>query len=154
MGDNKTIPHQGNNGFNTIVGAGANELLQGHKGNDVLIGEHGNDKINGGHEADYISGNWGADVLRGGHGADTFVFDGDYDQEVVKDFDGSEGDMLEFVLYGTGYASYDSAAIWNLAVQNGNDVTITLPGTDQVVVLHNTDLAELAVEMIEVTTIL
>jgi hypothetical protein len=34
--------------------------------------------------------------MGGGAGADTSVFDGDFDRDVVHDFDPSEGDRLEF----------------------------------------------------------
>jgi Ca2+-binding RTX toxin-like protein len=71
--------------FNLTVTAPAAGLdLKGTKGKDNLVGGDGDDTING---------RKGNDKLTGGDGADTFVFSKGHDK--VRDFDPSEGDMID-----------------------------------------------------------
>jgi Ca2+-binding RTX toxin-like protein len=68
-------------GPNTLLGAGGNDLLEGYGGNDSLNGGAGNDFLNGGAGNDTLVGGAGNDwfrdlggrnVLQGGDGADYF----------------------------------------------------------------------------------
>ncbi|MEL7037615.1 MAG: calcium-binding protein [Cyanobacteria bacterium J06592_8] len=54
-------------------------------GHDVLLGHGGNDTLQGGS---------GDDVLYGGEGADVFAFDSTNGIDIIRDFDGSEGDTI------------------------------------------------------------
>jgi len=66
---------------------GGNDTLNGGAGNDILYGQGGNDILIGGA---------GDDILYGGTGADTFVWQkGDIGQDVIKDFNASEGDRID-----------------------------------------------------------
>ncbi|WP_241194869.1 immunoglobulin-like domain-containing protein, partial [Pseudomonas fulva] len=77
----------GGNGNDILFGQGGNDILDGGKGNDILLGGSGNDTLIGGP---------GNDILIGGSGADTFVWKaGDYGNDVIKDFNRSEGDRID-----------------------------------------------------------
>ncbi|WP_146029760.1 Ig-like domain-containing protein, partial [Stutzerimonas stutzeri] len=66
---------------------GGNDILNGGAGNDILYGQGGNDILIGGE---------GNDILYGGTGADTFVWKaGDIGNDVIKDFNASEGDRID-----------------------------------------------------------
>jgi uncharacterized protein YegL len=66
---------------------GGNDILNGGAGNDILYGQGGNDILIGGA---------GDDILYGGTGADTFVWQkGDVGNDVIKDFNVSEGDRID-----------------------------------------------------------
>ncbi|HUE92939.1 Ig-like domain-containing protein, partial [Pseudomonas sp.] len=66
---------------------GGNDTLDGGKGNDILYGQGGNDILIGGE---------GDDILFGGSGADTFAWqNGDLGHDVIKDFNSSEGDVID-----------------------------------------------------------
>ncbi|MDE1467294.1 CAP domain-containing protein [Aurantiacibacter sp. D1-12] len=110
----------GKGSADTMYGDAGNDILRGDAGNDVLNGGAGADNLRGGTDDDILSGGAGTDVLYGnsgndtltggadrdvmfgGSGADTFVFaDGDMagtkfgDSERIRDFDTTEGDMLD-----------------------------------------------------------
>lgn len=133
-----------------IVGTDADENLQGYSGDDVLIGARGNDKLFGGFGEDYLSGNQGADTLFGGKGADIFVFDGDFDNDLVSDFSIRDGDRIEFVFYDSSQAGWTSDTMLEMCEQVGRHAQIELVGTDEAVVLKNTDVESLTAEMITV----
>ena len=83
--------------------------MDGGSGNDKLYGYWGNDTLIGG------SGN---DTLDGGDGADIFQFSFDDGQDIIKDFNASEGDKIHF--------KSDNNDSSNVAYSsNGNDTVIT-----------------------------
>ncbi|WP_409316489.1 LapA family giant adhesin [Pseudomonas sp. KCJK9016] len=85
--------HDGND---TLLGGAGNDILFGNGGNDVLDGGKGNDILLGGSGNDTLIGGQGNDILIGGSGADTFVWKaGDTGNDVIKDFNASEGDRID-----------------------------------------------------------
>ncbi len=94
----------GGNGDDVIDGQGGDDRLYGEAGNDLLQGGNGSDRLVGGDGDDTLMGGEGRDVLTGGNGADLFIFDirdaGDID--VIRDFNGAEGDQI--ILTGLGGA--------------------------------------------------
>ncbi|UWI62134.1 LapA family giant adhesin [Pseudomonas sp. BW7P1] len=85
--------HDGND---TLLGGAGNDILFGGGGNDVLDGGKGNDILLGGSGNDTLIGGQGNDILIGGSGADTFVWKaGDTGNDVIKDFNASEGDRID-----------------------------------------------------------
>ncbi|WP_445181324.1 LapA family giant adhesin [Pseudomonas sp. McL0111] len=85
--------HDGND---TLLGGAGNDILFGSGGNDVLDGGKGNDILLGGTGNDTLIGGPGNDILIGGSGADTFVWkSGDTGNDVIKDFNASEGDRID-----------------------------------------------------------
>ncbi|MBV2133404.1 tandem-95 repeat protein, partial [Pseudomonas sp. MAP12] len=72
----------------------ARTILGGSTGSE-LSGSAGNDYINGGAGNDTLIGDEGDDILLGGTGSDSFVWKaGDTGNDVIKDFNASEGDRL------------------------------------------------------------
>ncbi|MEE4464244.1 calcium-binding protein, partial [Azotobacter chroococcum] len=88
-----------------VQGSDFADTLTGSSGNDVLIGGQGNDTLIGSAGDDILIGGAGDDTLTGGDGADTFIWRaGDTGNDVVTDFDPSEGDTLDLsdLLQGAG----------------------------------------------------
>ncbi|POA43160.1 large adhesive protein [Pseudomonas sp. MPR-ANC1] len=85
--------HDGND---TLLGGAGNDILFGSGGNDLLDGGKGNDILLGGTGNDTLIGGQGNDILIGGSGADTFVWkSGDTGNDVIKDFNASQGDRID-----------------------------------------------------------
>jgi uncharacterized protein YegL len=85
--------HDGND---TLLGGAGNDILFGSGGNDVLDGGKGHDILLGGTGNDTLIGGQGNDILIGGSGADTFIWkSGDTGNDVIKDFNASEGDRID-----------------------------------------------------------
>ena len=99
---NAAIEGTGNARNNHIFGNAASNTIMGLLGDDVLDGGAGTDSIDGGEGNDRIIGGIGEDILTGGAGADEFRFkDGDLRVkgsriETIMDFNGDEGDVLDF----------------------------------------------------------
>ncbi|WP_248738734.1 immunoglobulin-like domain-containing protein [Pseudomonas sp. MWU12-2029] len=100
--------HDGND---TLLGGAGNDILFGGGGNDVLDGGKGNDILLGGSGNDTLIGGQGNDILIGGSGADTFVWKaGDTGNDVIKDFNASEGDRIDLrdLLQGESGSTIDN----------------------------------------------
>lgn len=130
----------------------ANRFLGGINSDTIAAGR-GNDMILGGAGNDYLSGNQGLDTLTGGDGADIFVMDGDFDQDVIIDFDPASGDTLEFITYATHQAGWTGADILSFATQQADGVLITLPQSDERVALLGVTLSDLTPSMFVVTSL-
>lgn len=142
--------HIGGENADIFVGDMSANRFYGGEGADVIAAGRGNDLILGGGGSDYISGNQGLDTLTGGEGADTFVMDGDFDQDVVTDFDPAAGDTLEFITYATHQTGWTGADILSFATQQADGVLITLPQSDERVALLGVHLSDLTAEMFSV----
>ncbi|ELS25538.1 putative outer membrane adhesin like protein [Metapseudomonas furukawaii] len=112
-----TTTLQGTTGSDSLMGSSQADLLQAGDGDDVLNGGAGNDTLFGGEGKDLLIGGQGDDILWGQGGADTFVWkSGDAGvagapaQDVVKDFNMSEGDRLDLsdLLQGETNATIDN----------------------------------------------
>lgn len=112
-----------------MVGNGGVDDLEGGSFDDQLFGGDGpalpTDKENtyDGYsrewegDDDYLDGGAGSDLLVGGAGADLFRFgEGEAEGDVVRDFDGAEGDRLDFTDFGYGatFLKLDDAH-WEIA---------------------------------------
>lgn len=70
--------------------------IYGDERGQVMTGGRGDDSISGGMADDTIVGGIGSDTLTGGGGADTFIFDeGDDANDVISDFNPTEGDRID-----------------------------------------------------------
>ena len=72
-----------------FAGAG-NDRLTGTKNSDLLFGQDGNDTLDGGNGDDILNGGAGDDYLsNSGHknGNDTYIFSGDYGNDVIYEYD-------------------------------------------------------------------
>ncbi|WP_419895987.1 hypothetical protein [Roseomonas sp. USHLN139] len=100
-----------NDGVNTLLGGGGNDILHGGDLADTLSGGAGNDTLYGGAGNDILAGGEGADILDGGDGIDTADYSGSQLavsvnlQDLVQGIGGAEGDQLiniENVIGSTG----------------------------------------------------
>jgi Ca2+-binding RTX toxin-like protein len=80
---------------NVFVGTDIDEVYFGEGGDDYIFGGLGNDDLHGGAGVDIVRGSDGNDIiagdsgddyLYGGIGRDRFVFDGNFDRDIVQDF--------------------------------------------------------------------
>ncbi|MDH6231582.1 VCBS repeat-containing protein, partial [Mesorhizobium soli] len=76
----------GSDNNDLLVGDSANHILDGGPGNDILIGGAGNDLLIGG---------LGQDTLTGASGADTFKLDSLDIKDLITDYNGGEGDVID-----------------------------------------------------------
>ena len=143
----------GGNGTDVFIGDISANRLFGGGGADIIAAGHGNDLVIGGDGDDYLSGNQGLDTLTGGDGADIFVMDGDFDQDVITDFNPAAGDTLEFVTYATHQAGWTGTDILSFATQQADGVLIALPQSDERVALIGTQLSDLTASMFTVTSL-
>ncbi len=91
----------GSRGSDDIVGNDNKNTLSGGKGRDELTGLGGDDTLDGGDDDDTLDGGDGDDTLKGGDGADIFVWSGGHD--LIRDFNGKEGDVLDISdIFGGG----------------------------------------------------
>ncbi len=71
-------------GFENINGS--NNAGSPNGGDDVLSGNSGSNTLNGQAGDDVLNGEGGDDILIGGAGNDTFVFEGEFGNDVIQDF--------------------------------------------------------------------
>jgi Ca2+-binding RTX toxin-like protein len=112
----------GNEGANTLKGAGGNDTILGGDGADTLYGGAGSDSIDGGR---------GDDDLYGNSGADRFVFSNGYGFDVIFDF--GKGDTIDLSRL-TGFKSYNDL-FNNKMTQEGSSTFIDV-GTDTLELFH------------------
>ncbi len=115
-------------GTYTLIGKYGDDLLEGGDRSDYLYGgfnssndttpfdyEHdGNDVLRGNEGDDTLIGGSGDDVLYGGLDADTFIFNSTNGTDTIKDFTGSEGDIIKidqskFGISSLSDVSFDAA---------------------------------------------
>lgn len=84
----------GGDDADTIDGGADDDLIYGDGGEDSLSGGSGNDTIYGGDDADTIDGGAGDDALYGGNGADVFVVTDNGGNDIIKDFNSGQGDII------------------------------------------------------------
>ncbi|MNQ17251.1 Poly(beta-D-mannuronate) C5 epimerase 1 [compost metagenome] len=124
-------------------GASIAKTILGGSADSTFAGSVGNDYISGGAGIDTLIGNEGNDILLGGTGADRFVWQtGDTGQDVLKDFNASEGDridlsdllqgenalnILDYLRVDTATSTLQISSAGTLAADGSNaDVTIRL----------------------------
>ncbi len=77
----------GGNGNDYLNGGKGDDTLNGGTGDDEMIGGVGHDYLNGGGGRDMIDGGGGNDDLFGGGKADRFIFQGNFGDDSVLDFE-------------------------------------------------------------------
>ncbi len=73
-------------------------LINGESGSDVIWASAGDDTLNGGDGDDVLFGGSGVDTLTGGLGTDIFEFENLSGNDIINDYNLSEGDKLRFYL--------------------------------------------------------
>jgi len=99
-GNDRLIGHSGNDtlhgnfGHDTLDGGDGHDILKGGWGDDSMFGGPGNDTLDGSFGNDTLYGGEGDDVLSGGSGADTFQFVIAKTNDIIRDFNPLEGDVI------------------------------------------------------------
>lgn len=131
------------------------ETLDGGAGDDILVGGDGEHILLGGEGNDTLVGGGGNDILTGGEGADLFVWhNGDQGtaatpaNDIVTDFNGTEGDSLDLSDILQGEESNDITDYISVAEQGNNVVLSLTPNGDggdmtQTITLQNTSIDQL-----------
>lgn len=138
LGDDTLI---GGSGDDIVDGGEGNDTISGGSGDDQLMGGAGNDVISGGSGDDDITGGAGDDILTGGSGTDSFHFAAGFGHDTITDFGASDQDLIWF--NSDLFADFD--AVFDHAVQVGNDVVITID-EDTSLTLNRTNLASLVAD--------
>lgn len=119
-GDDHSLDLEGTDGDDDLDGGGHDDTLSGGDGDDHVFGHGGDDDVSGGD---------GDDVLKGGKGKDTFVFTGDFGDNVVKGFDSR--DQLQF-----DKALFDDFAALKSAMSAFKGGTLIEAGDNSVLLDH------------------
>ena len=131
----------GGRGQDTANGGAGNDRIEGGRGRDTLDGGAGNDRIEGGAGADIINGGTGNDQLEGGRGADIFVFNADFGQDVIADFNVNSGNEVIDLSEGDfGFNNFNQLS--SAISQSGSNAIIDL-GDDGTITLLNVQAADL-----------
>ena len=110
---------------NITTGSG-NDVLTGQWLNNVLDGGSGNDKLYGDRGNDTLIGGLGHDVLDGGGGADTFQFNSNDGQDIIEDFNVSQGDKIQLMKMSNESSNVSYASNGNNTIITWEDVTLTV----------------------------
>jgi Ca2+-binding RTX toxin-like protein len=139
----------GFDGNDILLGAGGNDIMDGGDEEDVLAGGEGNDILNGGNNSDVLNGGAGTDILIGGDGedvlrggegndiltgglrSDVFLFDGDFGNDVITDFDDNQD--------GVFFESADKEDITTEIFREGTLITVESDITNGSVLLLGID---------------
>ncbi|MEO1090673.1 MAG: peroxidase family protein [Pseudomonadota bacterium] len=121
----------GEDGSDQLAGGGGEDQLDGGDGDDTLLGEAGDDVLYGSDGDDLLTGGLGDDQLWGGEGNDIFVFEPDFGDDEIGDFE--QGDLFDLTAFGDFSTLEDlsfTAGDDALVVTVGDDGSITLAGFD------------------------
>jgi Ca2+-binding RTX toxin-like protein len=126
----------GGSGNDALNAGDGHDVLSGGSGNDVMNGGAGNDSLSAGSGNDVIAGGTSNDVMNGGSGNDLFVFESDFGEDTITDFQTTDRIQLDSDLFS------DFAAVIAASQQVGADTVITLDA-DNSITLQNVQLASL-----------
>ncbi|MFY2825445.1 beta strand repeat-containing protein [Ruegeria sp. MALMAid1280] len=122
-------------GFENINGS--NNAGSPNGGNDILSGNSGANTLNGQAGGDVLNGEGGNDILIGGAGQDTFVFAGNFGDDVIQDFEVGI-DQLQFGDFGPDFGGNVNVS------QDGEDALISFGDAGSVLLagVNSADLNE------------
>ncbi len=122
-------------GFENINGS--NNAGSPNGGNDILSGNSGANTLNGQAGDDVLNGEGGNDILIGGAGQDTFVFAGNFGDDVIQDFEVGI-DQLQFGDFGPDFGGNVNVS------QDGEDALISFgdAGSVRLAGVNSADLNE------------
>ena len=123
----------GGSGSDTFLAGSAPVTFIGGSGTEVLTGGAGDDTITAGSGKDTITGGKGDDFLTAGTGKDIFVYNGNFGNDTIADFN-TRRDVIHFA--ANDFTSYSE--LQSHMAQAGTDVVITLDANNSIVLMHET----------------
>jgi len=155
------VEHAIGSDFNdTLTGDGGGNLLDGGAGNNDLSGAGGADTLIGGYQNDVLDGGIGDDTLIGGAGSDTFNDNAGNDAywgniggdlfsflsgsgyDVIHDFDGEEGDVIDLTTLLPTSLSLKELIAQHVTEDNG-DLLLTFNSGARTILLKGVTLDDL-----------
>lgn len=127
---------RGNAGDDVIIGLDGNDALGGADGDDTLQAGNGHDRLYGNDGNDILDGGAGNDRSWGGNDEDTFIFKPGYGTDKIMDFELNSGDIIDV----SDFNITNFTALENLMVQNGNDIRITFPTGEILIILNTSEI--------------
>ncbi|WP_166871279.1 putative Ig domain-containing protein [Massilia mucilaginosa] len=115
----------GAGGADELTGGVRGDALYGGIGNDTLTGGAGKDKLLGGVGNDKLDGGTDNDLLNAGEGDDTYVFSGNYGNDVIYDLGGVGRIQIDGVTIGKGIAN-GKRDQWRFDMGGGVSATLSL----------------------------
>lgn len=132
----------GGQGSDTLNGDGGNDTLNGGSSHDTLNGGSGNDILLGGNGIDILNGGEDDDEMTGGGGGDTFVFEGDFGDDLITDFNiGKDGEYID-LSGATGINNFNDLSNNHLSENSDGDAVIT-DADGNTITLNNIDMSAL-----------
>ncbi|SFG41269.1 Ca2+-binding protein, RTX toxin-related [Roseobacter denitrificans OCh 114] len=116
------------------------EHLAGSAHDDELYGNNKTNVLNGGDGNDILDGGAGQDHYTGGLGADTFVHDGGRNQDVIYDFNPSQGDRISF--FGSSDVTSLTDLKSNHLLQQGSNLFVVV-GSKAIFQINNANASYL-----------
>lgn len=119
-------------GNDTIIGSGADDVIFGQEGNDTIHGGAGDDAIYGGSGNDTLYGDAGNDYIDGGAGADT-IYGGEGNDIIVYDasdvlVDGGEG--IDFMVSTDSNLTLDALLAGGDGKPTVEGIEVLITGSD------------------------
>ncbi|MBR5676417.1 MAG: hypothetical protein IKX14_08300, partial [Neisseriaceae bacterium] len=98
VANSKTTTLYGYGGNDTLIGNNTDDTLHGGDGNDKLLGGAGKDSLYGDNGNDTLNGGAGNDYLNGGAGNDVYLFDANFGQDTINNYDtgANRKDVIRF----------------------------------------------------------
>lgn len=109
----------------SLRGDAAGNVFYGELGEDWLFGRGGDDTLLGGGGNDTLFGNEGTDLLYGNAGSDRFFFGSGDGNDVIADFEGGAGAVIDTIHIAAAFGITSFAQLQSRIAQVGNDTVIT-----------------------------
>ncbi|WLF84392.1 calcium-binding protein [Moraxella sp. ZY210820] len=116
----------------TVIGTDDDNIIQGLNDNDMIFGKGGNDTLYGNAGDDTLIGGVGNDTLIGGIGDDSYVFSGDWGQDIISDNTGTNQIRLEGVKPSEVYLYHDNRHLIIKQLGSENSIQIQHQFDDKV----------------------
>ncbi|UZA59054.1 hypothetical protein LP116_09975 [Moraxella bovis] len=107
-----------------VIGTDDDNIIHGFSDDDVMLGGIGNDTLIGNTGNDTLIGGAGNDTLNGGAGDDTYVFEGQWGQDIISDNAGTNQIRLEGVSPSDVYLYRDNAHLMIKQLGSENSIQI------------------------------
>jgi hypothetical protein len=126
VGGNGPDRLKGGAGHDRLFGGAGGDRLEGGGGRDCLLGGAHRDVLKGDAGRDRLVGGRGDDVLYGGAGADVFVFAPGDGTDRIRDFDATEGDVLNLRALDLRPGDIELSKFWGGTRLEAGPLTIEL----------------------------